>query len=238
MIDIHVHILQGLDDGAMDLEEALAMLARAESGGVTDVIATPHSWAVDDMRVIRRSVQELREAALQAGIGVGVHEGCEFNVMNGDALRRTGAGLKDLTLAGSRYLLTEFSNSAGERAFLSCLEAILEMGMVPIVAHPERCAIMWDGALPMRKAAGMGALAQISMGDIIGRNGQQSMDTALHMIELGLCQFCATDAHTPDKLALYLQARGVVARRFGDDAEDRLFRRNPLAVLEDSGDIA
>ena len=55
MIDIHIHILQGLDDGAMDMPEALMMLARAQTAGITDVIATPHSWAVDNSKVIGKA---------------------------------------------------------------------------------------------------------------------------------------------------------------------------------------
>ena len=233
MIDIHMHILQGLDDGAIDLEEALTMLARAESNGVTDVIATPHSWAIDDIRTIRERTEELNIGAVQAGLSVKVHEGCEFNVMNGDAIRKTGDRLRDLTLAGSRYLLTEFSNTVSGRSFLDCLERITAIGMIPIVAHPERYALMWDSIDAMREAGSMGALGQISMGDLIGRNGGQSMMASFKMIEEGLCQFCATDAHTPDKLTSYMKAKDEVRRRYGEVAYDRLFRLNPEVVLRD-----
>lgn len=235
MIDIHIHILQGLDDGAMDMPEALMMLARAETAGITDVIATPHSWAVDDSAIISKAASALNSEAIAAGLSVRVHAGCEFNVMRGEAIRKHGSRLPELTLAGSRYLLTEFSSTVPERTFLSSIEEISSLGLVPIVAHPERYALMWGDLTAMRAAKELGALGQISMGDLLGRNGLQSMDTAFEMIADGLCQFCATDAHTPDKLELYMQSRSLVEGRLGKEAAYRLFRSNPEAVLGDLG---
>jgi len=236
MIDIHIHILQGLDDGAMDIDEALLMLSVAERCGVTDIIATPHSWAVDDMTQIERTVRDLNKAARAEGISTVVHKGCEFNVMRGEAVDRHKEGLRLLTLAGGKYLLTEFSNSTGASKIYSCIEKIRGLGLVPIIAHPERCSVMWDNPEPMRKARQMGAYGQVSMGDIIGRNGPASMETAFLMIEEGLCQICATDAHTPEKLALYMTAVESVKSRFGDQAARRLFTDNPAVVLKDLGE--
>lgn len=233
MIDIHIHILQGLDDGAMDMPEALMMLARAQTAGITDVIATPHSWAVDNSSIIGKATSALNVEALSAGLSLRVHPGCEFNVMRGEAIRRLGSGLSELTLAGSRYLLTEFSSTVAERTFLSSIEEILALGLVPIVAHPERYALMWGELTAMKAAKELGALGQISMGDLLGRAGTQSMEAAFGMISDGLCQFCATDAHTPDKLELYMQACSIVESRLGKDAAHRLFRVNPEAVLAD-----
>jgi protein-tyrosine phosphatase len=233
MIDIHIHILQGLDDGAMDMPEALMMLSRAQTAGITDVIATPHSWAVDDSTIISKAASALNAEALSAGLSVRVHTGCEFNVMRGEAIRRQGNRLSELTLAGSRYLLTEFSSTVPERTFLTSIEEISALGLIPIVAHPERYALMWRELTAMKAAKELGALGQISMGDLLGRNGNQSMDAAFAMIRDGLCQFCATDAHTPDKLELYIQACSVVKNRFGKEAAHRLFRGNPEAVLAD-----
>ncbi|HOS50714.1 MAG TPA: hypothetical protein PLI10_04780, partial [Bacillota bacterium] len=150
MIDIHIHILQGLDDGAMDIDEALLMLSVAERCGVTDIIATPHSWAVDDMTQIERTVRDLNKAARAEGISTVVHKGCEFNVMRGEAIDALGDRLRDLTLAGSRYLLTEFSNSTGASIIYRCVERIVDKGLVPVIAHPERYSAMWDGLGPMR----------------------------------------------------------------------------------------
>lgn len=235
MIDIHIHILQGLDDGAMDMPEALMMLARAQTAGITDVIATPHSWAVDNSKVIGKATSALNAEAFSAGLTVRVHAGCEFNVMRGEAIRRLGSSLSELTLARSRYLLTEFSSTVPERTFLSSIEEVSARGLVPIVAHPERYALMWGELTAMRAAKELGALGQISMGDLLGRNGPQSLEAGLAMIREGLCQFCATDAHTPDKLELYMQACSVVESRFGKDAVLRLFTENPKAVLADLG---
>lgn len=233
MIDIHIHILQGMDDGAMDIDEALTMLAAAERHGVTDVIATPHSWAVDDKGHIEKAVNRLNRAAGDIGISTGVHVGCEFNVMKGEALDALGDRVKDLTLAGGRYLLTEFSNSTGASTIYRCVERIVDMGLIPIIAHPERYAVMWDGVEPMRKAKGLGALGQISMGDLIGRGGSIALQSALSMLEEGLCQICATDAHTPDKLVAYMGAVEVAEARFGKEGADRLFIGNPSVVLRD-----
>ncbi|HNV34507.1 MAG TPA: hypothetical protein PKK63_03135 [Bacillota bacterium] len=231
MIDIHVHILHGLDDGAMDIDEALSMLSIAEKCGVTDMIATPHSWAVDDMSQIERTVDELNKAAAASGISTAVHRGCEFNVMRGEAVDRLKEGLRLLTLAGGRYILTEFSNSTNASTIYSCIEKVKKLGLVPVIAHPERCSVMWDDLDPMRKARQMGAYGQISMGDMIGRNGPASMETAMMMIEEGLCQICATDAHTPDKLQLYMTAVESVRSRYGEVAVKRLFTDNPAVIL-------
>lgn len=231
MIDIHIHILQGMDDGAMDIDEALTMLAKAELHGVTDVIATPHSWAVDDKIHIERAVKQLNKAASEIGIKAKVHGGCEFNVMRGEAIDALGDRLKDLTLAGSRYLLTEFSNSTGASIIYRCVERIVGKGLVPIIAHPERYSVMWDDLEPMRKAKGLGAFGQISMGDLIGRGGTVALKAALSMLDEGLCQICATDAHTPDKLEAYMAAVGAAEARYGKEGASRLFTDNPSVVL-------
>ena len=233
MIDIHIHILQGMDDGAMDIDEALTMLAKSEMHGVTDVIATPHSWAVDDKAHIKRAVRQLNDAASEIGIRAKVHFGCEFNVMRGEAIDALGDRLKDLTLAGGRYLLTEFSNSTGASIIYRCVERIVDKGLVPVIAHPERYSVMWDGLGPMRKAKEMGAFGQISMGDLIGRGGTVALEAALSMLDEGLCQICATDAHTPDKLEAYMSAVGVAEARYGKEGAARLFTDNPAVVLND-----
>lgn len=232
MIDIHIHVLHGVDDGAMDIDEALSMLEVAERAGVTDVIATPHSWAVDSMAHVERALEELNRAAKARRMEVKVHAGCEFNVMRGEAVDRLGARMKDLTLAGSDYLLTEFSNSVNSATIIDCVRKIRQFGLIPIIAHPERYSVMWEDLATMRKARDEGALGQISMGDLIGRNGRLSQDAAFDMIQEGLCSFCATDAHTPDKLLSYMEAVDVVVDRYGLEAADRLFRTNPSMVLD------
>jgi protein-tyrosine phosphatase len=231
MVDIHMHILHALDDGAMDLEEALAMLTTAEEGGITDIIATPHSWAVDNIVSIDKAIIELNNAAIEEGTKTRVYGGCEFNVADGKAITFLGDDLRKLTLAGSKYLLTEFSNSVRQEIMFDSIERITVMGLVPIIAHPERYAIMWGDLSPMRKMVSMGALGQISMGDLIGRNGLLSMQTAYKMIDEGLCQICASDAHTPEKLKLYLQALDAVKQRYGKTAVNKLFTQNPASVL-------
>jgi protein-tyrosine phosphatase len=135
-VDIHTHVLHGLDDGAKTLQDSVAMLKLAAAAGTTDIVATPHA---SGQYVFRPDLIDQRITELQPLVDVRIHRGCDFHLqMNNinDAL----ADPDKYTINGRGYLLVEFPELS---IFSSTDEILLELldgGLVPIITHPERNA--------------------------------------------------------------------------------------------------
>ena len=141
MIDIHAHILPGIDDGAEDLDSALEMAALAAKSGVSILAVTPHCVEYAQQknlwdRDLQQQIRQFREAVEQAGIPLQIVPGMEiFGTQRVPELLREG---KMIGLNGSRYPLIEFSFYHFGAQATDILEEILDLGMRPVVAHPER----------------------------------------------------------------------------------------------------
>ncbi|MGV8042502.1 MAG: tyrosine-protein phosphatase [Thermoanaerobaculaceae bacterium] len=236
MIDIHVHVLPGIDDGPADLGEAVEMCRMAAADGVTTVVATPHQvheeWENTDAAQIRQLCAEVEGAAGQA---VHVLPGAEIR-----ACMEIPAGLDDqarsglLSLAGSRYVLVEpspypFAPSLGDLVYELCVA-----GWRPVLAHPERYGYLAEDPERMRSLVGKGALLQVSAGSVTGSNGRRAHEAVRFLMDNRLAHFLASDGHDraarPPRLG---EARALVAGRWGETLAEALTEANPRAVIED-----
>jgi protein-tyrosine phosphatase len=231
MVDVHCHILPGLDDGARDVEESLAMAQAAIDEGVTHIVATPHSssqYAFHYPRVVERREQLQR----LVGDRLQLASGCDFhiNLENLEALR---ADAPRFCLNQRNYLLVEFSEFSIAPTMNHTLHDIQLMGLRPVVTHPERNAILQ--AQPGKLAAWVqiGCFVQVTAGALTGDFGEKSREDALRWIGEGLVHFVASDAHNMRWRPFRLRpAYDVVLEQFGEAKAQALFAENPLAAFE------
>lgn len=197
MIDIHSHIIPGFDDGARDLEESLNMAQMEHSGGTRVMLATPH---VQSEIEIDRSEQIVEKVYLLSG---------EFEARNIDLHVLPGAELfpstgiakgldakRPITLAGTgKYVLIDLPHSVLPNDFDHILFEIQSRGVVPILAHPERCPVFqqdWRRVLPYVEK---GIAFQLNMWSFVGRHGAPAQQCVKKLFDARIAHFLASDAH-------------------------------------------
>lgn len=237
MIDLHTHVLPGVDDGAEDLDEAVAMCALAADDGCEALVATPHQrhphWANQDLVRLERLHAELRRAV--AG-RIAVHLGAEVRVDDealADIVPKETAP-RVLALAGSHYLLLELERMRSPREPLELVHELVVAGWRPILAHPEMFPwLLQDGPL-LDDLRARGAAFQITAMSLTGEFGRPPQEACFRLLEAGLVDFVASDCHSTSwRPPGRRRARRALAARWGEDVAERLTRRNPQAVLED-----
>lgn len=231
MIDIHSHIVYGVDDGSKNLETSLEMLRLASEAGTTDIVATPHanSEYVFQPDLIGERIAELQA---QAPAGIRVHTGCDFH-LNFENVEDAFANPHKYTVNHLNYLLVEFPDGALISNIDDIFERFLGMGIVPIITHPERNWIIQQNQPRFENWVKLGALVQVTGGSLTGRFGKPAKQWAEKIIHAGLCHFVASDAHdTVDRHPRLQNAFERVRDKWGDEIADRFFVRNGQAVIE------
>src|SRR4051794_21368002 len=198
MIDLHVHVLPGVDDGARTLEDSLAMAREAAADGVRVLAATPHVRADYPTRPdeLERLVDELRAAVVREGIGVDVVRGAELALAETDRL--ADGDLRRLALGGGDTLLVEFPYRGWPLELETQLFALHTRGFRTLLAHPERNAEVAARPERLRQAVEAGTLVQVTAASLDGRLGEPAQRTARRLLDRGLVHVLATDAHAPD----------------------------------------
>jgi len=231
MVDVHCHILPGLDDGPEDMETSLEMAESAIADGITHVVATPHSsnrYAFNYLRV-RKLRDELQE---RIGERLILATGCDFhlNPENLDALR---ADPSRFCVNQHDYLLVEFNQYSIPPSMDQTLHEIQLMGLRPIVTHPERNAILRLQTERLAKWIRLGCRVQVTAGSLLGVFGPGAQKDALRWMAGGLVHIVSSDAHNTRGRPLKLQpAFEVVRKEFGEEKARALFVENPLAAFE------
>ncbi len=231
-IDIHCHLLPGLDDGPKTLEGAEHMGKEAFAAGTVAVISTPHAnhrYDFDRQKTMAAcaAMQERMSAALR------VFAGCELE-LSVEALPGGLADPRRYTLDGSRYLLLELMSGGTAPNLDRVFGQFLDRGITPVVAHAERSAHLPRWAEMLARWVGRGCLAQLTAGSLTGRQGARQRAAAVELLRRRLVHFVASDGHDavrrPPRL---LEAYRVVHRNLSPALAELLFISNPRAVLED-----
>lgn len=236
MIDLHVHILPGLDDGSQSMEESLEMARLAVESGVTDLVATPHGnqrgrFDNDVPRILRDELELLRATLREEQVPLRIHLGMEI-FSSSDWWERIEDG-KLIPLAGSRYYLVEFSFESEPDIIADRLEQLLKNGVTPLIAHPERYYCVQEHPGLVYQWIRMGCRTQINKGSVQGRFGRDAQDTAHEMLRCDLATCMATDAHGAYRRTTYLRdAYDVVAEYYGEKLAHRLTVERPKKILE------
>lgn len=199
MIDLHTHVLPGIDDGCRTLEESLALLRAASADGVRVLAATPHvrSDFPTTPETMERLVREVRAAAGDAGIAVEIATGGEIafdrlEEMTADEIRRFGLG------GNPDVVLLEFPYSAWPLGLEQRLVRLQAEGFTPVLAHPERNAEVQAAPERLEEHVSRGALIQVTAGSLDGRLGASSKRAARSLLDRRLVHLLASDAHAPE----------------------------------------
>ncbi len=238
VIDIHCHVLPGLDDGAGTPSETLAMLRYAADEGITDMIVTPHYRAerfTASPDRIHRLTEQAQRAADAEHIPVRLYPGNEVYYFD-DMLSRFRE--KQLcTLNDTEYMLVEFSPTVLFSTVHNAMDSALNAGFRPIVAHAERYECLLsdrDNALLLHH---LGVLLQVNAATVVGKNGSKSKQFAHRLLKENAVDFIGTDAHSvhhraPDAA----KCRDVIEKKFGEDTAYRVMRGNAEELLAVGGD--
>ena len=233
MIDLHSHLLPGIDDGSKDLAMSLAMARVAASDGIGTIACTPHILPGvynNNGSGIQRAVVRLSESIAEAGIPISLVTGADVHIAPDlDVQLRDG---RALTLNNSRYLLLEPPHHVLPPRLEDLIFGLQAAGYVPILTHPERLSWVEGHYDLIGRLAFNSVLMQITAGSVMGRFGRGPRYWAERMLDEGLCHLLATDAHNTEQRApLLAEARDVVAQRLGDDEAINLVLRRPQGIL-------
>lgn len=235
MIDIHLHILPGLDDGAEEWDSALRMARMAADSGVTAVAATPHCsmrFPHVTAQVVLRSTERLQEMLRRAGINLRVYPGMEIL---GDL--DTGQLLQEgiiTTINNSRYPLIEFHFHGDGQEETEILDSVLQCGYRPVIAHPERYLYVQQDPELLSVWTEMGCLLQVNRGSLLGRFGQRAAALAYAMIERGYAAVVASDGHSPEYRTPWMaDVWEFLCEEFSSQTADLLLEDNPGRILRD-----
>jgi len=192
VLDLHSHIVPAVDDGAADLEAAIAIIEAAALDGVQVIAATPHVRA--DFPTTPEQIGD-GVHALQRLVGPRIVRGAEVSLELAASL--PPEDLHAYTLAGSRYLLVEPPYTGLPLNAGTTLFTLRLAGFVPIVAHPERNPDIQADPGRLRELVEAGALSQLTAGALTGRRGATAARTARVLLDEGLAHLVAGDAHRP-----------------------------------------
>jgi len=231
MIDVHCHILPGIDDGPESMETSIEMAEAAIADGITHVVATPHAsseYCFDFTRI-----QQVRDE-LQAKIGdrLTLATGCDFH-LNPENLQALHANAAPFCINQRDYLLVEFNEYAIPPAMDQTLHEIQLLGLRPVITHPERNAILRQQTERLARWVRLGCFVQVTAGSLTGAFGPGAQKDAWRWLCDGIVHLVASDAHNTRGRPLRLKpAYEVVREQLGEETAQALFLENPKAALE------
>lgn len=230
VVDVHYHLIFGVDDGPKTIEDSLALAEASIAEGVTHVVATPH--ANDHFKFdpeINREKLAAIGSRLAGRLNLGM--GCDFH-LSFDNLVQLERDPYRYSINGKQYILVEFADYTIPSSLLDILFRMRSHGLTPIVTHPERNPILLADLDKVNDWVMNGCLVQITAGSLCGDFGNRTKAAALHLLRSGLVHLVASDAHAmkwrPPSMR---RAHEFLARDFGAAEADRLCIANPRAVF-------
>lgn len=233
MVDIHCHILPGVDDGAQTIEESLHMLRKAESVGVKIVVASVHflrgSYETESSER-RRMTDELQKAADDKGIQVQVKPGVEYYLA--PQILEDISNLEEFTINNNRkYMLVELPMNTVPPSIVDIFFSMKVKGITPILAHPERNSTICRNPQTIFALVEKGCLMQINAGSILGHFGGESKKMARYLITNGLAHVVGSDMHSSDSVTLN-KAVPPIEKLLGREQALRMFIDTPQQIVD------
>lgn len=230
-VDIHSHILPGVDDGAVSLEDSAAMMEAARQHGTGVLVASPHAnpaFAYDRSRT-ERLLDELRA---RAPSGLQLIRGCDFHLTFNN-VERALRSPADFAINGRCWLLMELSELTVFANTGALWRRLEDTGLRIILTHPERNALLRQRFDQIERWVSEGRYMQLTAGSLLGAFGSAAQRFAIRMLDAGLAHFVASDAHDlchrPPRLDLAYQ---WLAGRYGEAYARRLVADHPRCAVE------
>ena len=237
MIDIHTHVLPGVDDGSQSMEMSLDMLELAAESGVHTLVTTPHCNIPDEFEnyadeAMAERWKRLEAEAARAQIPVKLCRGME--IFATDELPELLEKERVWTLNGTKYFLVEFSFEEDPAFCRDVLRRCTALGFRPVIAHPERYYFVQEEPWIAYEFCVSGYGLQVNKGSILGRFGRAPRQTAELILQHGLCACVASDAHRPDQRSTYMtELRDYLENEYGEAYMRLLLEENPSRILSD-----
>ncbi len=231
MIDIHCHILYGVDDGSPDEDTSRKLVDRMSQIGVTDIIVTPHyrrhmfAYPSDKIEEAYRIVREYA-----SGKGINLYPGCEYHVDHEifDHLKNG----RIHTLADTDYVLTEYSYSSELDRITEYTRELVMRGWRPVIAHAERYEVFQRKPAFIEDVIDAGGQIQVNADSVLGLEGRIQKKAVKKMLERGFVEYIASDAHDLTDRATHMdECYSYIRKKYGEELSERLFEHNPRKIL-------
>lgn len=235
MIDLHIHMIPGVDDGSQTMNTSLNMAYSAYQSGVSQIVATPHFYPglydnyADES--LERKWQELRERLQRERLPIKLYRGME--ILGTDHLKDDLVNGRVWTLNNTKYFLVEFDFDENPQNCSRRLKDCIEAGYIPVIAHPERYYFVQKDPDLVYQWYLSGCGIQLNKGSVLGYFGRREKETADSLLRHHIVSCVASDAHnmtdrTPSftNLCLYLQ------EKYGRNYVNLLTNENPLRILK------
>jgi protein-tyrosine phosphatase len=231
MVDIHCHILPGIDDGSKSWEMTAEMCRIAARDGITHIVATPHSNDVYDYNR-ERFTEMLGQLHDSADGKLTFSLGCDFH-FSYDNIQDAMNNPRRYTIGDSQYLLIEFSDYGIPPSVKQDVFAISSCGMIPIITHPERNRPLLNHPETVLQLVEQGCLVQVTANAVTGSWGPKSKKMAEWLLKREAIHVIASDAHDPvHRRPIMSEAREAVAELAGAEVAEALVTHNPAAIVE------
>ncbi|MCR5421118.1 MAG: protein-tyrosine-phosphatase [Lachnospiraceae bacterium] len=234
IIDIHSHILPGIDDGSNSWETSVEMLKTAEAEGITDMIATPHykpGHRNAPPHVVKELAARLQSKLRELDINVRIHTGNEIMYFS-EAAEKLDRG-EILTMCDSDFVLVEFMPGDNFRHISGSLDELRYMGYIPILAHVERYECMISELKNVEELARRDVKMQINAASYTGALGHKVKKAVMKMVDNGYIDYIGTDSHDTKRRAPYMaKCMQMLDRRYIREDVDVLTCINALDIIE------
>jgi protein-tyrosine phosphatase len=237
MIDLHCHYLPGVDDGARDLQSALALARAAVDNGIRAAVLTPHvfpgRWD-NTLSSLQDRFDSFRRSVIAEDIPLELYLGGEVHLLPESLALHDAGELPSIgSWNGRRVILVELPDGGIPFGTPKALQYLLQRGTVPMVAHPERNKDVMRSPAKIEPFVAMGCLLQLTAASVCGWFGKPAQQTAFALLDAGCVAAVATDSHNlmhrPPVLA---EARHVLRMRYGPEFAEALTEGNPAAIVE------
>lgn len=234
MIDIHSHIIPGVDDGASSMRDSLKMAAMAQEQGITAIIASPHyidGLFCSDCNNNKRILEKLKLEIIKLNIKIDILLGNE--IMASYDLPDLIKSGKATTLNNSRYLLMELPFLTLPPYLYNLIFNLRLQGYTTILAHPERNERIMENPGLLLEAIRLGALVQTNASSIVGEHGRQVRKSSILLLKHNMIHFIATDAHSANnRISLLQNASKIIAYYYSKERLHSLLYENPANVID------
>jgi protein-tyrosine phosphatase len=237
MIDIHCHILPGLDDGAQNLDDSLAIAEAACDDGIKKIVVTPHvfrdNFSLFELSRFEQKMNEVERYLERNRVDIELYPGAEVHFSH-DLIEQVKRNRDNLVLNKSSYLLIEFPSDHIFSGAKNIFFELMSEGITPIIAHPERNKVFIRHTSLLYELIQQGSLAQANSGSFLGLYGLTIQRKAIEFLKLNMLHFIASDAHSANFLNRGLsKVISFVSGVIGKEGAMALVDSNPQAVLDD-----
>lgn len=235
MIDIHSHLIYGVDDGSKDIETSLKVLSNLSENGVTDIILTPH-YIVDTNYVSKKTdniikLKELQREVKKLGININLYLGNEIYI-DKDILKYIKEN-KMCSLNNTEYILVELPMSGVYEDYLDIFSNLINIGFKVILAHPERYTSFQKDYSLINEVVATGVLLQSNIDSIVGGYGKEAKRTMKYILKNKLVSFVGTDIHNNKSDYSYInKAINKFKKYLTDDEINDILNKNAMKIIK------